>query len=339
MQASLGGPMRRAVSGAAANPPRVHPIIDPVIVNVLVSHFGYGLRTAAREVAAWRDGRSTTPSALRAIRRALPIAKRAAGMENPRIRGRAAARRNPWTHVVRFGEGNFPAWDKGDGTLLVDLRSFAPDGKTLVFRPERLRSRFTRVPEDIIAAAATSSPPGFVRVPKNPRARPSGRNPLSKREAAAVLREAMHLTRVARGLPEGTRRSFMAGKAVGLTAAVQGHGPRAARRPALRARVRARSLALNDPGGRWYYGHKRGGGVEKFWSARKPTEASHGHRYGAVTGPFPAEKAMDKMYGFWWQAGPHTVVRRGKVSPATNARHEMKALLGAAGARSAGRFA
>lgn len=58
--------------------------------------------------------------------------------------------------------------------------------------------------------------------------------------------------------------------------------------------------------------------MEKFLSPRKPTEASHGRRYGAVTGPFSSEKAMDKMYGFWWQAGPHTVRRGGKVVPATN---------------------
>jgi len=37
----------------------------------------------------------------------------------------------------------------------------------------------------------------------------------------------------------------------------------------------------------WYRGHKRGGrGAEIFWSRRKPTLASHGHRYGAVDGPF-----------------------------------------------------
>ena len=69
----------------------------------------------------------------------------------------------------------------------------------------------------------------------------------------------------------------------------------------------------------WYYGYKKGGGVEKFHARRKPTEASHGRRYGAVVGPFKKPGDMDKMYGFGWQAGPHTIVRRGKVTAARNA--------------------
>jgi len=69
------------------------------------------------------------------------------------------------THVVKFGEGRFPAWEQ-DGTLLVDLRQFAPDGKTLVYAPEKLRARWTQVPEPVIEAAAQSNPQGFVRVPK-----------------------------------------------------------------------------------------------------------------------------------------------------------------------------
>ena len=69
----------------------------------------------------------------------------------------------------------------------------------------------------------------------------------------------------------------------------------------------------------WYYGYKKTGGVEKFHARRKPTEASHGRRYGAVTGPFKKPGDMDKMYGFGWQAGPHTIVRRGKVTAARNA--------------------
>jgi hypothetical protein len=87
-------------------------------------------------------------------------------------------------------------------------------------------------------------------------------------------------------------------------------------------------------GGAWYYGYKKSGGVEKFWSRRKPSVSSHGGRYSAVTGPFRTPKAMDKMYGFWWQRGPHTIVRRGKVRVATNSK-----LLGKRGAKSAMRFA
>lgn len=68
----------------------------------------------------------------------------------------------------------------------------------------------------------------------------------------------------------------------------------------------------------WYYGYKKGSGVEKFHSRKKPTEASHGHLYGAVTGPFKRPGDMDKMYGFGWQTGPHTIRERGRVRPAFN---------------------
>lgn len=71
-----------------------------------------------------------------------------------------------YTHVVKFGEGRFPAWEQEGGTLLVDLRQFAPDGKTLIYAPEKLRSRWAQVPEPVIAEAAQSNPQGFVRVPK-----------------------------------------------------------------------------------------------------------------------------------------------------------------------------
>jgi hypothetical protein len=66
----------------------------------------------------------------------------------------------------------------------------------------------------------------------------------------------------------------------------------------------------------WYYGYKKGGGTEAFHSRKKPTEKSHGHRYGAVTGPrrSAAHAVRDMMYVS--PGGPHTIMRRGKATRA-----------------------
>ena len=81
-----------------------------------------------------------------------------------------------------------------------------------------------------------------------------------------------------------------------------------------------RAIESGEVSNPWYYGYKHGGGAEKFFSKKKPTQKSHGNRYAAVTGPFKTPEAMDKMYGFWWQTGPHTIVRGRKVSPIPTAR-------------------
>lgn len=67
------------------------------------------------------------------------------------------------THVIRFGTGQFPAWEMPDGTFAVDLRFLGPDGQTPVFSIEELRK--VGVADDMIEAARTSAPTaGFVLV-------------------------------------------------------------------------------------------------------------------------------------------------------------------------------
>jgi hypothetical protein len=69
--------------------------------------------------------------------------------------------------AVRWNGHYFPAWSREDGTL-IDLRLFGEGqsdaygflGGELEFQPSKLRE--LGIPEEILAAASQSKPPGFV---------------------------------------------------------------------------------------------------------------------------------------------------------------------------------
>jgi len=69
--------------------------------------------------------------------------------------------------AVSWNGHYFPAWSREDGTL-VDLRLFGKGqtdaygflGGELEFQPSKLRE--LGIPEEILAAAGESKPPGFV---------------------------------------------------------------------------------------------------------------------------------------------------------------------------------
>ena len=50
---------------------------------------------------------------------------------------------------------------------------------------------------------------------------------------------------------------------------------------------------------RWYVGKQPDGAREVFSSVRKPTEASHGHRYRIVEGPFRSKGGAVEFAEVW----------------------------------------
>jgi hypothetical protein len=73
--------------------------------------------------------------------------------------------------------------------------------------------------------------------------------------------------------------------------------------------TRKNTFARDNP---WYYGYKRGGGNEAFFSKQTPTERTHGDKYIIVTGPFRTrDEAVRSMVR--WYHPPFTEVRRGKI--------------------------
>ena len=61
-------------------------------------------------------------------------------------------------HIVSWGSCHFPAWQRDDNALIVDLRTY--DGTTMCYQPAMLEK--CGLPAEVIAAAAESEPQGFV---------------------------------------------------------------------------------------------------------------------------------------------------------------------------------
>lgn len=53
----------------------------------------------------------------------------------------------------------------------------------------------------------------------------------------------------------------------------------------------------------WYVGRDSRGGLTVFRSAKKPTEASHGHRFTSVNGPMSKSAAEDWKSFSWGASG------------------------------------